>query len=119
MYAMATALVAPTSSNTAPKSQVMRLKNVAPTMRLVLMIRWRRRLNGSSGHQYVIMTSRQTNASSGIVVSMFRPKHRRAMLTMMLSEGKLLRTLPSVLSPKVTKPASAMIRHASIDTPVE
>ena len=57
------------------------------------------------------MTERQTNASRGKVVSMLRPKqldtgqsyfqavisvvtHSRAMFTIILSEGKLLSTLP-------------------------
>lgn len=46
---------------------------------------------------------------------MLRPKHRRAMLTIVLSEGKLLRTLPSVLEPKVRKPASAMAMQAIME----
>ena len=76
---------------------------------------------------------------------MLRPKHSLAMLVMrtyvlgrslsllLVAEdglrgegaedeevvGKLLRTLPSVLSPKVRKPAKAMVRHASMDMAVE
>ena len=45
--------------------------------------------------------------------------YNRAMFTMTLSSGKLLRTLPSVLSPKVRKPARAMTRQASMEMPVE
>ena len=37
------------------------------------------------------------------------------MLTMTLSRGKLLRTLPWVKEPKVRKPARAMRRQASMD----
>ncbi len=61
------------------------------------------------------MTSRQTKASSGRVVSIFKPKQRRAMLTMVLSAGKLLRTLPWVREPKVRKPARAMSMQASME----
>lgn len=45
--------------------------------------------------------------------------YKRATLTMMLSLGKLLRTLPRVLSPKVRKPARAMARHAIMEMLVE
>lgn len=41
------------------------------------------------------------------------------MLTIMLSEGKLLSTLPSVLLPKVRNPASAIAMHAIIEMLVE
>lgn len=61
------------------------------------------------------MTSRQTNASSGSVDNMLSPKHRRAMLTMMLFVGKLLSTFPCVMSPKVRYPASAMSIQATIE----
>ena len=40
------------------------------------------------------------------------------MLTIVLSEGKLLRTLPSVLEPKVRNPARAMRRQAIMEIPV-
>jgi hypothetical protein len=49
---------------------------------------------------------------------MFRPKQKRAMLTRVLEVGKLLRTLPWVLEPKVMKPERAMVRQARRDTPV-
>ena len=49
---------------------------------------------------------------------MFSPKHRRAILTIVLSPGKLLSTFPSVNEPNVKKPASAMRRQASIEMPV-
>ena len=49
MYAIATALVAPTNSKTAPKSQVIRLSVIADTTRLVLKIKCLFMLNGSSG----------------------------------------------------------------------
>ncbi|KAI4178155.1 MAG: hypothetical protein LQ348_005674 [Seirophora lacunosa] len=67
------------------------------------------------------MTSRQTNASRGKVVNMLRPKHlrTRAMLTTTLAVGKLFSTFPFVLSPKVTNPAVAMVKHATIETAVE
>ena len=42
---------------------------------------------------------------------MFRPKQKRARFTKG-EEGKLLRTFPDVLSPKVRKPDRAMKRHA-------
>lgn len=45
--------------------------------------------------------------------------HNRAMFTMMLSVGKLLRMLPWVLSPKVRNPDSAMTKHAIMEIPVE
>jgi hypothetical protein len=61
------------------------------------------------------MTSLQTKASKGRVVSMFRPKQNRAMLTIMLSDGKLLRTFPCVREPKVRKPARAMRRQATME----
>jgi hypothetical protein len=64
------------------------------------------------------ITSLQTNASRGRVVSIFKPKHSRAMLTMVLSVGKLLRTFPWVKEPKVRKPARAMRRQAIIEIPV-
>jgi hypothetical protein len=41
------------------------------------------------------------------------------MLTMMLSEGKLLSTLPCVFDPKDKKPQMAMTKHITIETPVE
>lgn len=41
------------------------------------------------------------------------------MLTIRLSGGKLLRTFPLVLSPKVRKPARAMARQAIMETKVE
>ena len=40
------------------------------------------------------------------------------MLTIMLSEGKLLRTFPCVKDPNVKKPARAMSMHATIEMPV-
>lgn len=49
---------------------------------------------------------------------MFRPKQNRAMLTNVLEVGKLLRTLPLVLEPKVMKPERAIVRQARRDTPV-
>ena len=45
--------------------------------------------------------------------------YNRAMLTTILSAGKLLRMLPCVLSPKVRKPARAMTMQATIDMAVE
>lgn len=62
------------------------------------------------------MTSLQTKASSGRVVSMFKPKQKRAILTIVLVVGKLLRTFPCVLEPKVMKPARAIARHAMRET---
>lgn len=47
------------------------------------------------------------------------PAYKRAMLTIKLSEGKLLRTFPSVLSPKARNPAKAISRHAIMETKVE
>lgn len=79
----------------------------------------RRRLKGLSWKKYSVMTSRQTKASRGRVVNMLRPKHRRAMFTMMLSVGKLLSTLPCVKRPKVRKPDSAIIRQATMEMKVE
>jgi hypothetical protein len=61
------------------------------------------------------ITSLQTKASRGRVVSMFSPKQKRAMFTMVLSEGKLLRTFPWVREPKVRKPARAMRRQATME----
>lgn len=49
MYAIAHALVAPTSSNTEPKSQVEMLSTIALMIRLVLKMRCRCMLNGSPG----------------------------------------------------------------------
>lgn len=82
------------------------------------------------------MTDRQTKASSGRVVSMFKPKHlfnvnidkhgnapvvpySRAMLTRMLSAGKLLSTFPCVFDPKDRKPARPIARHMHKETIVE
>lgn len=45
--------------------------------------------------------------------------YKRAMLTMMLSVGKLFRMFPLVLSPKVRKPARAMARQATMEMLVE
>lgn len=45
--------------------------------------------------------------------------YNRAIFTMILSAGKLFRTLPWVFDPKVKKPASAMVKHIIIETPVE
>lgn len=42
-----------------------------------------------------------------------------AMLTIMLFVGKLFRTFPAVLSPNVRKPATAMMRQATMEIPVE
>ena len=49
---------------------------------------------------------------------MLRPKQKRAMLTMVFEVGKLFRTFPWVLEPKVMKPAKAMVRQTKRDTPV-
>lgn len=49
MYAMAHALVAPTSSNTEPKSHVDTLSTMAEMTRLVLKMRCKFMLNGSPG----------------------------------------------------------------------
>jgi len=46
---------------------------------------------------------------------MFSPKQKRAILTMVLSGGKLFRTFPSVLDPKVRKPARAIRRQATME----
>jgi hypothetical protein len=59
-----------------------------------------------------MITSRHTKASSGKVVSMFKPKQRRAMLTMTLSGEKLLRTFLVVREEKVKKPERASVRQA-------
>lgn len=48
-----------------------------------------------------------------------RSAYRRATLTIRLSGGKLLRTFPFVLSPKVRKPARAMARQAIMEMRVE
>ena len=48
-------------------------------------------------------------------MSILSPKQRRATFTIILSEGKLLRTLPSVLERKVRKPASAIRRQAIME----
>lgn len=118
-YASIHALVAPISSKTAPRSQVVRLRSIAPTTRAVL----KPTCHGVGSFfllskKKLCMTSRQTKASSGRVVNMFRPKHRRATLTKVLSEGKLFRTLPSVKEPKVRKPARAMSRQATSEMDV-
>ena len=80
------------------------------------------------------MTSRQTNASRGKVLSILRPKqlysvsgvlrktestYKRAMFTMILSVGKLFSTLPWVLSPKERNPARAIARQATMEMDVE
>lgn len=80
------------------------------------------------------MTSRQTNASRGKVLSILRPKqldlisgavgkkestYKRAILTMTLSDGKLLSTLPWVRSPKERNPARAIARQAAMEMDVE
>ena len=51
MYANAHALVAPMSSNTAPRSQVIKLMATALVTSALLKIRWRLGLYGSSGNQ--------------------------------------------------------------------
>lgn len=53
------------------------------------------------------------------MVNIFKPRQNRAMLTTILSVGKLLRTLPAVLSPNVRKPDVAMRRHAHMEIKVE
>lgn len=83
------------------------------------------------------MTDRHTNASSGRVVSMFKPKHlakvspamsqyikarrlySRAILIRMLSDGKLLSTLPWVCEPKNRNPETPMARQVRRETAVE
>jgi len=47
MYARAQALVAPTSSNTMPRSQVKRLSPMAEMTKAVVRIRWRLGSKGS------------------------------------------------------------------------
>lgn len=49
MYANAEALVAPMSSNTAPRSQVTRAIAIEVRTSAVVKIKWRFMLNGSSG----------------------------------------------------------------------
>ena len=41
------------------------------------------------------------------------------MLTMMLSDGKLLSTLPWVFEPKKRNPDIPIVKHISSETPVE
>jgi hypothetical protein len=41
------------------------------------------------------------------------------MFTMILLEGKLLSTLPWVFDPNDKKPARAITKHITIETPVE
>lgn len=71
------------------------------------------------GQKYSIVTSRATKHSRGRVVSMLRPKHRRAMFTMRLFGEKLLSTLPWVREPKLRKPARPRRRHAAQEMLVE
>jgi len=49
MYASAQALVAPMSSNTAPRSHVMRERNIAVKTRAVVKMMWRRAEKGEVG----------------------------------------------------------------------
>ena len=45
--------------------------------------------------------------------------YKRAMLTIRFSLGKLFKMLPCVFSPKVIKPAKAIVKQANIDVNVE
>ena len=45
--------------------------------------------------------------------------YKRAILTITLSLGKLFNRFPSVLSPNVKNPASAIVKHANIEMAVE
>jgi len=118
MKASAHAEVAPKSSKTTPRSQVNRESANAEMTSDVDRTKCRFGSNGSSRNQYSFITSLHTKASSGSVVSIFSPKKSRAMFTIRLSLGKLFSTLPSVLSPNVKYPESAMTRHATNEMPV-
>ena len=74
MYARAQALVAPISSNTAPRSQVSNDSIIAANTRAEVMKRCQFGFQGSWGNQRFSMTSRHTNASRGKVVNILRPK---------------------------------------------
>ena len=50
---------------------------------------------------------------------MLRPKQKRAMLTIMLLDGKLLRRLPFVREPKVRNPERAITRQKTREMKVE
>ncbi len=89
MYARAHALVAPISSKTAPRSQVIKDRVKAVTTREVVKIRWRFGFQRSSGNQYCVITSRQTKASRGSVVSIFSPKQLRVMCSVSQSTSKV------------------------------
>lgn len=126
MYARILADVAPMISNTAPRSHTCVAMSVALQTSPVVSATWTTVLVWWAGESWAsvagasaaaegpkkfTITSRQTKASRGRVVSMFSPKQKRATLTR-AEEGKLLSTLPSVREPKVRKPERAMARQA-------
>jgi hypothetical protein len=59
-----------------------------------------------------------TELSSGRFKNSFFA-YKRAILTIRLSAGKLFKTFPSVLSPKVRNPARAIAMQAIMDMKVE
>ena len=71
------------------------------------------------GSEHVEAEAAGAGLSVRIGLSKSSAAYNRAMLTMILSVGKLLRTFPMVLSPNVRKPANAITRHAIIEMAVE
>lgn len=57
------------------------------------------------------LTSLQTNASSGMVVNIFNPNANLATLIKTLSEGKLFRMFPTVLSVNTRYPDTARAKQ--------
>ena len=76
--------------------------------------------NRPNGKVVIILAPRRLPLRS--VEDIYDPSRRtykRAILTISVSLGKLFRMLPCVISPKVTKPAKAIVRQAIIDVRVE
>lgn len=67
---------------------------------------------------YFLLTSLQTKASNGIVVNIFKPNANLATLINVLSDGKLFKMFPTVLSVKITYPDTARAKQVQKAIPI-
>ena len=68
--------------------------SMAPTTSAVVTTKCRRVLNARSSKKYDSMTSRQTNASKGVVVIMLRPKQNLAILAQKSMDAQRVSRMP-------------------------
>lgn len=78
-------------------------------------------LEGESGQHIQTKAAGFLSANLALIRNkiMMAVPYNRAMLTMILFDGKLLSTFPCVFEPKDRNPAIPIARHMISDTPVE